>query len=55
MDNKKIDTTDESIQKPDTEKKTFVKPEVEKKEKLHQVAKFGVSGAPGLQTIGVAS
>ena len=36
-------------------KKKFVPPKIQRMEKLHQVARFGVSGAPGLQTIGVAS
>ena len=36
-------------------KRVFVAPKIRRMEKLHQVARFGVSGAPGLQTIGVAS
>ncbi len=36
-------------------KKIFAKPQLIRHDQLHQVARFGVSGMAGLQSVGVAS
>jgi len=36
-------------------KKLFIKPRLIRHDQLHQVARFGVSGMAGLQSVGVAS
>jgi len=45
----------EKVANAEKKKRKFIKPQLIKHDQLHQIAKFGVSGASGLQTIGVSS